>query len=103
MANELALVDVAEDKLMGEMMDLQHGQAFTKRVVIKASKGQFSTSKQSNKDVDVYEQRPPGTENTISLINPFGRTVSSPTVQENRKQQSFGLDSLANWQFRAVL
>lgn len=36
-ANELALVDVMADKLQGEMMDLQHGQAFTKRTVIKAS------------------------------------------------------------------
>ncbi|ELU14565.1 hypothetical protein CAPTEDRAFT_134102 [Capitella teleta] len=36
-ASEIALVDIAEDKLRGEMMDLQHGQAFTSKVNIKAS------------------------------------------------------------------
>ena len=44
-ANELALVDVVADKLKGEMMDLQHGQAFTRRVAIQASTGtQLSNS-----------------------------------------------------------
>nr|AFF19207.1 lactate dehydrogenase C isoform 1 [Oryctolagus cuniculus] len=42
LADELALVDVAEDKLKGEMMDLQHGSLF------------FSTSKiTSGKDYSV--------------------------------------------------
>lgn len=36
-ANELALIDVSEDRLKGEMMDLQHGQAFLRSVTIKAS------------------------------------------------------------------
>jgi len=35
--SELALVDVAADKLKGEMMDLQHGQAFLHNVKIQAS------------------------------------------------------------------
>ncbi|WP_407061423.1 lactate/malate family dehydrogenase, partial [Acinetobacter baumannii] len=30
LADELALVDVMEDKLKGEMMDLQHGSLFLK-------------------------------------------------------------------------
>ena len=37
--SELALVDVAADKLRGEMLDLQQGQAFMKRVTIRASTG----------------------------------------------------------------
>ncbi|XP_074663174.1 L-lactate dehydrogenase-like [Tubulanus polymorphus] len=36
-ASEIALVDVIPEKLKGEMMDLQHGQAFLKKVTIKAS------------------------------------------------------------------
>ena len=36
-ASELALVDVMADKLKGEMMDLQHGQAFLRRIKVKAS------------------------------------------------------------------
>jgi L-lactate dehydrogenase len=36
-ASEIALVDVDEKKLKGEMMDLQHGQAFIRRVTIQAS------------------------------------------------------------------
>ncbi len=39
-ANQLALVDIDENKLKGEMMDLQHGQAFTKRVQIVGSSGE---------------------------------------------------------------
>ncbi len=34
--SEIALVDVMADKLKGEMMDLQHGQAFCKYVKVKA-------------------------------------------------------------------
>ena len=37
-ASEIALVDVLEDKLEGEMLDMQHGQAFTDRTTIRASK-----------------------------------------------------------------
>ena len=40
--SEIALVDVNEDKLQGEMMDLQHGQSFNQNVTIKASKGKSS-------------------------------------------------------------
>jgi len=35
--SELALVDMMENKLKGEMMDLQHGQAFLRTVKIQAS------------------------------------------------------------------
>lgn len=38
-SSELALVDVAADKLMGEMMDLQHGSAFIKNAKVQASTG----------------------------------------------------------------
>ena len=40
-AGEIALVDVVADKLQGELMDLQHGLAFTRPCVIKASTGLF--------------------------------------------------------------
>ncbi|CAJ0932282.1 unnamed protein product, partial [Mesorhabditis belari] len=36
LANEICLVDVVADKLKGEMMDLQHGLAFTKHCTVKA-------------------------------------------------------------------
>lgn len=39
MADELALVDVIEDKLKGEMMDLQHGSLFLKTPKIVSGKG----------------------------------------------------------------
>ncbi|PIO64454.1 lactate/malate dehydrogenase, NAD binding domain protein, partial [Teladorsagia circumcincta] len=35
-ANEICLVDVVAEKLKGEMMDLQHGLAFTRHCVVKA-------------------------------------------------------------------
>lgn len=38
LADELALVDVIEDKLKGEMMDLQHGSLFLKTPKIVSSK-----------------------------------------------------------------
>ena len=38
-ASDIALVDVQEERLRGEMMDLQHGQAFTKAVKIQAGTG----------------------------------------------------------------
>lgn len=40
LADELALVDVMEDKLKGEMMDLQHGSLFLKTPKIVADKGE---------------------------------------------------------------
>lgn len=42
LADELALVDVMEDKLKGEMMDLQHGSLFLKTPKIVADKGKLS-------------------------------------------------------------
>ncbi|VDN52352.1 unnamed protein product [Dracunculus medinensis] len=36
LASELCLVDVVADKLLGEMMDLQHGLAFTRHCSVKA-------------------------------------------------------------------
>lgn len=41
LCDELALVDVLEDKLKGEMMDLQHGSLFLKTHKIIAGKGRF--------------------------------------------------------------
>lgn len=41
MADELALVDVMEDKLKGEMMDLQHGSLFLKTPKIVSGKGRW--------------------------------------------------------------
>ena len=37
--SELALVDMIESKLRGEMMDLQHGTAFLRTVKVVASTG----------------------------------------------------------------
>jgi len=37
--SELALVDMVENKIKGEMMDLQHGQAFLRTVKVAASTG----------------------------------------------------------------
>lgn len=39
LADELALVDVMEDRLKGELMDLQHGSLFLKTSKIVADKG----------------------------------------------------------------
>lgn len=39
LCDELALVDVMEDKLKGEAMDLQHGSLFLKTHKIVADKG----------------------------------------------------------------
>lgn len=36
---EIALMDMAEDKVIGEMMDLQHGSAFMKNAKVTASTG----------------------------------------------------------------
>lgn len=41
LADELALVDVMEDRLKGEMMDLQHGSLFLKTSKIVAGKGDW--------------------------------------------------------------
>lgn len=46
LASELALVDVAEEKLKGECADLQHGSAFARRCIIKAS-SDYAISKNS--------------------------------------------------------
>lgn len=47
LASELAMVDVVEDKLKGECMDLQHGMAFAKRCIVKAS-SDYAVSAQSD-------------------------------------------------------
>lgn len=39
--NHIALVDVMEDKLKGEMMDLQHGSSFMRNAKIQASTGKY--------------------------------------------------------------
>lgn len=40
LCDELALVDVMEDRLKGEMMDLQHGLLFLKTSKVVADKGE---------------------------------------------------------------
>ena len=40
LCDELALVDVMEDKLKGEVMDLQHGSLFLKTHKIVGDKGE---------------------------------------------------------------
>lgn len=50
LADELALVDVMEDKLKGEMMDLQHGSLFLKTPKIVADKGRFKRPHVQNHD-----------------------------------------------------
>ncbi len=47
LADELALVDVIEDKLKGEMMDLQHGSLFLKTPKIVSGKGSAHVLKDS--------------------------------------------------------
>ncbi|NWR71898.1 LDHA dehydrogenase, partial [Centropus unirufus] len=44
LADELALVDVVEDKLRGEMLDLQHGSLFLKTPKIVSDKGKYPFS-----------------------------------------------------------
>lgn len=44
LCDELALVDVMEDKLKGEVMDLQHGSLFLKTHKIVADKGEKAQS-----------------------------------------------------------
>ncbi len=51
MVNELCLVDVQADKLRGEMMDLQHGLAFTRRCSIKSSTGKQTSARVSDEGV----------------------------------------------------
>lgn len=41
LCDEMALVDVMEDRLKGEMMDLQHGSLFLKTPKIVSDKGQI--------------------------------------------------------------
>lgn len=48
LADELALVDVIEDKLKGEMMDLQHGSLFLKTPTIIADKGKCICKNESS-------------------------------------------------------
>lgn len=45
LADELALVDVLEDKLRGEMMDLQHGSLFLQTPKIEADEDYSMTAK----------------------------------------------------------
>lgn len=50
-ASEICLVDMVENKLKGEMMDLQHGLAFVKNVRINASTNYAITA---NSKVYIY-------------------------------------------------
>lgn len=48
LCDELALVDVMEDKLKGEVMDLQHGSLFLKTHKIVADKGEDAPPPKKN-------------------------------------------------------
>lgn len=48
LTDELALVDVMEDKLKGEVMDLQHGSLFLKTHKIVADKGMILNQENKN-------------------------------------------------------
>ncbi|KAI3370658.1 hypothetical protein L3Q82_007220 [Scortum barcoo] len=53
LVDELALVDVMEDKLKGEMMDLQHGSLFLKTPKIVADKGKSIPAQKLNPNYSV--------------------------------------------------
>jgi L-lactate dehydrogenase len=65
--SELALVDMAENKLKGEMMDLQHGQAFLRTVKIVASTD-YAVSKGSKICVVTAGARQNEGESRLSLV-----------------------------------
>lgn len=50
LCDELALVDVMEDKLKGEAMDLQHGSFFLKAHKIVGDKGEKRTTNQNGRE-----------------------------------------------------
>ncbi|CAG5957782.1 unnamed protein product [Menidia menidia] len=66
LADELALVDVVEDKLKGEMMDLQHGSLFLKTPKIVASKGNESSHKQEVKGRPGMAEHVPVTDYSVT-------------------------------------
>jgi L-lactate dehydrogenase len=65
--SELALVDMAANKLKGEMMDLQHGQAFLRTIKIQASTD-YEVSKGSKICVVTAGARQNEGESRLSLV-----------------------------------
>jgi L-lactate dehydrogenase len=65
--SELALVDMAANKLKGEMMDLQHGQAFLRTIKIQASTD-YEVSKGSKICVITAGARQNEGESRLSLV-----------------------------------
>lgn len=65
--SELALVDMVENKLKGEMMDLQHGQAFLRTVKVVASTD-YAVSKGSKICVVTAGARQNEGESRLSLV-----------------------------------
>jgi L-lactate dehydrogenase len=65
--SELALVDMVENKLKGEMMDLQHGQAFLRTVKIVASTD-YAVTKNSKICVVTAGARQNEGESRLSLV-----------------------------------
>lgn len=65
--SELALVDMVENKIKGEMMDLQHGQAFLRTVKVEASTD-YAVSKGSRICVVTAGARQNEGESRLSLV-----------------------------------
>lgn len=90
LADELALVDVIEDKLKGEMMDLQHGSLFLRTPKIVSGKGtQIGTTPISKSCLVITQKTLPVTVTTfvpppplLLLCHPLWVTVVvTSTVQ----------------------
>ncbi|CAA0842309.1 Lactate/malate dehydrogenase family protein [Striga hermonthica] len=68
LADEIALVDPDEDKLRGEVLDLQHAAAFLPRTTITASTGYHSTAGSDLCIVTAGARQGPG-ESRLSLLH----------------------------------
>ena len=65
--NELALTDVAEDKLRGELLDLRHGLSFLRNVKIDADKDLKVTANSKIIVISAGVRQRPG-ESRLSLV-----------------------------------
>ncbi|KAE9553099.1 hypothetical protein FO519_003688 [Halicephalobus sp. NKZ332] len=90
-AGEIALVDVVADKLEGEMMDLQHGLAFTRPCVIKASTEKLNLAP-SNCHGWIVGEHGDSSVPVWSGVNVAGVTLS------NLKPKIVKEENLENWE-----